>query len=303
MHLSRRALVRLARAPRLSRSSVPLSACHISSQQPLVLVTRRAFADGGRRSGRKKKEDADDEHGQTSGSSTSSSDEKTSSDGAFKPGDLLVMLGGSAVAASFVVRGAAATNILRFAAGGPILAIGAVVSLYEIGGWQLVVAVPASVAAVVAAGHASDTWREGALREEVVSQVRQACPTAPEEVLVMLRTVPACEYETNKLHLKVFWQEDVADGQASTVSRPDAWRLQISAVRSSCLHPWVLTALRADTGSIDITSNEGTGRKLPPQTRHWKANSEEAMRWHTVWQQEVVAEQPALSVAPLAQVE
>merc|ERR1712232_654104 len=104
-------------------------------------------------------------------------------------------LGGSAVAASFVVRGAAAANILRFAAGGPVLAIGAAVSLYEVGGWRLLAAVPACVVAGLAAGHASDSWKEQALKEDVASRIRQACPSAPEKAVAMLLTISATEYE------------------------------------------------------------------------------------------------------------
>lgn len=193
-------------------------------------------------------------------------------------GDKLMLAGASSMIASTVVRTASYAQFLRFAGPGPML-VGAVLSVYELGGWRLLLALPATAGAVAGVGRFAGSMREASLKDEATQELREQCPELPCEALDAIRATPAREYETNRLRLEVEWAAGASTGpdEVAALAFPK-WQVMVEAVRDSPLAPWRLTALRASRALRARPSFEQG--QLPPQTRFWGS----ALEWQIVWQ-------------------
>lgn len=173
--------------------------------------------------------------------------------------------------ASTVIRLGPLANFFRFA--GPVpMVIGAVVSLYELGGWRMFLALPATVGTIVGMRRYSETVKETHMKDEAASELQASCPTVPVDAVDAMRLAPAREFETNRLRLQVEWPPTSAGG-------PE-WQLNVTATRDSPFQPWHVDSIRASQG---IRTPE-KGNIPPPQTRQWRADATSSLEWVTVWQ-------------------
>lgn len=179
-------------------------------------------------------------------------------------GEKLVVFGLGLRGLALLPRFAGSAQLLRFAGVGP-MAVGAAVSLYELGGWRLVLAVPTSVGVAVSASMLTEQKLEEQLKEELLQRLSESS-AVPEKLLLEVRSAKLLNFETNRCKLDV---------QART---PDgiSWHLEVRAERKSFPLQWQMTQLYVRSASA------ATGQtSLPPQTRHWDPQ-QEVLKWSTV---------------------
>lgn len=189
-------------------------------------------------------------------------------------GDKLVILGLSLRGASLIPRLCSFSRVLRFAGTVPML-VGTLVTIYELGGWRLVLSIPVTTAALLGAGKLSDNHFEERLRATVVQELDIGCPDIPRSVIQALEVAPARQYETNSIRLDLLIP--LEDGSGAQ------WRIAACASRKNMSQPWTLTSLQASRGTIDETAR--AHKFLPPQTRNWDCNAA-PVSWQTVYQKE-----------------
>lgn len=188
-------------------------------------------------------------------------------------GDKLVLIGISLRGLSMISRLAPYSRLLRFAGTGP-MAIGALVTVYEVGGWRLLLGIPSTVAMVFVAGQLADGVFEERLRTEVIADLRTGCPDIPEELFCTLQQTPVHHYETNRFRLEV-QLPGVAAGAPH-------WKVFVSGARQHMSQPWSVTKLQASCGAAD--EHKATGIP-PPQTRCWDCNTV-PVQWNLIWQKQ-----------------
>lgn len=169
--------------------------------------------------------------------------------------------------ASLLPRFAMASRWLRFAGAGPML-LGSVVTAYEIGGWRLILGAPALVCGSAAALGLADAKQEARLKSEIASEIRAACPSVPDEVVIALCKAEAREYETNKVKL---------EAECLPTDGDKRWRIEVRGERQLTSLPWSITLLKVSASEAAQTQPSGG---LPPQSRHWGAVSPQ---WKEVW--------------------
>ncbi|CAJ1385960.1 unnamed protein product [Effrenium voratum] len=179
-------------------------------------------------------------------------------------GERLVVLGMGLRGAALLPRLAPAANALRFAGVGP-MAVGAVVSIYELGGWRLMLAVPATLGAVVSASMLTESKLEDHLKEEILKQMGEASGGWPPELLPALREAKVSHYESNRCKV----QAQCGEGALT-------WKVEVHAERRSFPQPWQASKVQVSRGEPGATASA-----LPPQTRHW----EPPLQWSVVWSQ------------------
>lgn len=162
--------------------------------------------------------------------------------------------------------------MLRFAGAGPML-LGAIVSVYELGGWPLLLGLPATIAAFASASNIVEGVWEDQFRDEVIHDLREGCPDIPEGAITALSATRARQYETNRLRLEVQWTADTT-GAAT-------WRIEVRGSRPNLSKPWLVTELRALTARVTERSPDTP----PPQTRFWDSQAPQ-LQWETVWQRQ-----------------
>eukprot|EP00931_Biecheleriopsis_adriatica_P102915 TRINITY_DN77818_c0_g1_i1.p1 TRINITY_DN77818_c0_g1~~TRINITY_DN77818_c0_g1_i1.p1 ORF type:complete len:270 (-),score=36.43 TRINITY_DN77818_c0_g1_i1:60-869(-) len=187
-------------------------------------------------------------------------------------GAKFLLVGALLRGAAMLPRFTAAAPMLRFAGAGP-LAAGAMISVYEIGGWRLVLAIPGTVALGTGASLLMECKLEDKFKDEVLRCLKASNLDIPDHVVESLREVPVCQYETN---LVKFVAEVLED--ASCPSK--RWRIEALGHRSAFPARWSLTSLNVATSKPDIAS---TSFDLPPQTRNWDAQVQRPQWVHT-WQ-------------------
>mmetsp|Transcript_56470 Transcript_56470/g.132452 ORF Transcript_56470/g.132452 Transcript_56470/m.132452 type:complete len:303 (-) Transcript_56470:34-942(-) len=184
-------------------------------------------------------------------------------------GDKLFIFGALLRVAAMLPRFAGGAQALRFAGTGPML-VGAVITVYEIGGWKLVVSIPVVIVAGFAVGNASDEQKAEDFKKNIMQELRTGCPELPEEVYPAIHAASSRQYETNKMILEVVWPQ-------GTDSHPQ-WRCDALAKRSSFLGTWATTSLKV---SHAVESAKDTSTP-PPQTRSWDAHAPQ-MTWQLHW--------------------
>lgn len=182
-------------------------------------------------------------------------------------GDKFVVVGLVLRGAAMLPRFAGSAQLLRFAGVGPMM-LGTVVTAYELGGWKLVLGVPAACLAYAGTSIVADTVLESRLKEEVIRDLQQSCPDVPEEAFEALRQVRACQYETNHVKLQVEWP----------ASGPQ-WRIEVLAERQTSFspQPWSVTKLKMLSARAGMHNGE-----LPPQTRNWDFRVQ-PVQWDLLW--------------------
>jgi len=186
-------------------------------------------------------------------------------------GGVIVIFGAAIRGAATLPRFAAMAGPLRFA-GAPMMLLGSVVSVYELGGWRLLLGIPATAVAAFAGGTVLDARRERTLKEDAVQEVRAGCADVPSDALDALREAPAREYETNRIALDVDWPA------AARAGSTEQWRLHVSASRQNIFKPWSITSLRASHADMSNLKRLGAAGGPPPQTRHWDPEAT-PIRW------------------------
>jgi len=201
------------------------------------------------------------------------------SSGSSGRGEAIGLLGLSGLGLSMILRNPAAARALRIAGPGGMI-LGAIISIYEIGGWRLLLAIPVTLVSYKGAVHFSDQRLEGELKQDVVSAVSSACPQAPEELFAVLHAERGREYETNKFSLEV---------ESARKADGPMWRLELCALRPSRFQAWSLSSLKVLRGEAAQPSlpSGASGSEdpppPPPQTRYW---SRPSVDWQLVWQQQ-----------------
>lgn len=187
-------------------------------------------------------------------------------------GDKMVMLGITLRGFSMIQRLAPMASMLRFAGTGPML-IGAVVTVYELGGWRLVVSIPSTVAAILAASQLADKKWEEDLRREVAQELKMGCPEVPAVVVEALLSAPAHHYETNRIRIEVQCHDDASNNIQ--------WRITLYGTRQRATQPWSASMLQASKGA---TEERCLGAdQPPPQTRFWDGHTP-PVRWQLAWE-------------------
>jgi len=187
-------------------------------------------------------------------------------------GDKIVILGITMRGAAMLPRLAPAARLLRFA-GTPAMVAGTVVTIYEIGGWPLLLGIPTTAAGLFAAGQVADASFGERLRTEIVQDVRAECLNIPAGAIEALQAAPLHQYETNRVRLEVLCPGESSSGQQ--------WKIVVYGTRENMSQPWSVTTLQVSCGVVEEHSlAQGA---LPPQTRSWDRDAA-PMRWKSVWQ-------------------
>merc|ERR1719440_1107468 len=154
-------------------------------------------------------------------------------------GDKLVLVGLSLRGAAMFPQLAGMCRLLRFAGTAPMV-MGAVVTVYEVGGWTGVLAIPTAGVVFATAGTLSDKMFEERLRAEIRQDIAAGCPEAPKELLEAAKLAPMCEYETNRIRLDVKWPAEP--------TTQHEWQIVCYGVRDNMSRPWSVKSLRVSSG-------------------------------------------------------
>mmetsp|Transcript_147861 Transcript_147861/g.474671 ORF Transcript_147861/g.474671 Transcript_147861/m.474671 type:complete len:307 (-) Transcript_147861:234-1154(-) len=199
--------------------------------------------------------------------------EASTSSGSGGRGEAMALLGMTGFGLSMVLRNPATARMLRVAGPGG-MALGLLLSVYDVGGWKLILAIPLAVAGYSGAGYAFDVSKEQQLKGELAAELREACPELPADIAEVIQNAGGCECETNKFRLQTEWQ--------ATKDGPH-WRITCAATRPSRFQPWSISSIEASSGHIELASPRGDGVP-PPQTRVWDSASRGPVRWQVLWQ-------------------
>jgi len=208
-------------------------------------------------------------------------DEKESADGGAQQtpesessrGTTVTLLGMSGFALSLFLRNPLAARVLRVAGPGGML-VGAVLSIYELGGWRLLLSIPVLIVGTSGASHLVDASYEDELKKEVVHDSREGCPEMPLDMIEAVQSAHGRQYETNRIRLYAVCHADQQDAPA--------WSLECLASRPSSFRPWSVTALRVSRASDN--PNAAGDDCPPPQTRYWTPKPSGPSSWQLVWQ-------------------
>merc|ERR1712174_33414 len=114
------------------------------------------------------------------------------------------------------------------------MVFGLLVSIYEVGGWRLILSIPVMFGGGVTLCSVYDTSAEKELKKQVILELCQACPDLPQaEAMEALQAVRGHEYESNCMRFDVQWA-------GSVVGSPQR-RIEIFATRPSKLTSWTVT--------------------------------------------------------------
>lgn len=190
-------------------------------------------------------------------------------------GQALSLLGMTGFGLSMIVRNPIAARSMGVL--GPVgMLMGGLLSLYEVGGWRLILAIPTTLAGIAGAGAMADGSFEQGLREEAAASLAEGCAALPGDVVAAVRQVGrGREYETNRMSMDLEWRPADAESQ-----RPQ-WRVEVLATRPSKFRPWTLSTLRAYQAE-EAAQSSSAGP--PPQSRYWEPNSPGPLTWKLVWQ-------------------
>lgn len=180
-------------------------------------------------------------------------------------GDKFIVAGIALRGAAMLPRFAGAASLLRFAGVGPML-LGTVVSAYELGGWKLIIAVPATCLAFAGTTMYVDTVVEQRVKDEVIRDLHTGCPNVPAAAIEALKGARLCQYETNRMRLQLEWPAE----------NPQ-WRIQVLGERPLVSQPWSVTNLAVSSAKASIDN-----QRLPPQTRNWESRVQ-PVQWEIVW--------------------
>jgi len=181
-------------------------------------------------------------------------------------GDKLVLLGFTLRGAALLPQLISVSRYLRFAGVGPML-VGSVFTVYEIGGWRLLLAIPVTLSGLSCASMISDAHFEERVKVEVLQDLRKDCADIPEEVLSALQAASVKQYETNRMRLDVqILNEYASSGQ---------FRVVVMGSRENMSQPWSISSIEVLRGV-----KEGSGSQPPPQCRYWDS---EPLRWELMW--------------------
>jgi len=189
-------------------------------------------------------------------------------------GTTVTLLGMSGFALSLFLRNPLAARALRIAGPGGML-VGAVISIYEFGGWRLLVSIPLLVAGTSGAGHLLDASYEDKLKKEIAQDLRDGCPEVPPDLMDATQSAHGCQYETNRIRLYAECNMEQQDAAP--------WSLECLATRPSGIQPWSVSALRVSRAG-DQRRREGGDGCPPPQTRFWNPEHGGPVSWQLVWQ-------------------
>merc|ERR1719476_846292 len=132
------------------------------------------------------------------------------------------------------------------------MAFGAILSLYDLGGWRLLVALPITFAGFCGASYYSDGQNEALLKGQVEELLLAECPQLPREFTQELQGARGIEFENNKLRLNATWEV-----QPSVPSEPSHWRIECLATRTSKFGCWSISSLQVSTGGPGGESHFG----------------------------------------------
>eukprot|EP00930_Biecheleria_cincta_P059122 TRINITY_DN44881_c0_g1_i1.p1 TRINITY_DN44881_c0_g1~~TRINITY_DN44881_c0_g1_i1.p1 ORF type:complete len:253 (+),score=39.15 TRINITY_DN44881_c0_g1_i1:66-824(+) len=183
-------------------------------------------------------------------------------------GEKLLAVGMLLRGAAFLPRLASAAPMLRFAGVGP-MALGAVVSVYEIGGWRLVLAIPGSVAVAAGASTFTESRLEEKLKQEIITELHCNCDGLPHDASEALHGACLRQYETNFAKL-------IVELPAQAVGK---WRIEVSCQRQCFPSAWSVVTLRVLRSAVI----EGLHETLPPQTRNWRTDAPPT-KWELFWE-------------------
>lgn len=272
--------VRKHRAPVLQTQLTPPKPKHESRRDILVILERRGFASQGA-AGSRGENPEDKREGKKLGDKTKKDGDESAAredagDSAPAAGPAMTMLGASGFAASIFLQSPVAKGALRVLGPGGML-IGALMTIYELGGWRLIFSIPLLIGGGSALCNVIDGSAEQTFKEAVLREVQEGFPELPAGVEEALKTATAKEYETNRLCLQA--ECDVEEGGKASRSR-----LYVLAKRESRFQPWVATTITASRGVPKEIPAGGVGQP-PPQTRYWSAEGGQ-MEWKVVWQRQ-----------------
>eukprot|EP00928_Gymnodinium_smaydae_P028760 TRINITY_DN2184_c1_g1_i8.p1 TRINITY_DN2184_c1_g1~~TRINITY_DN2184_c1_g1_i8.p1 ORF type:complete len:346 (-),score=47.07 TRINITY_DN2184_c1_g1_i8:634-1584(-) len=215
--------------------------------------------------------ESDTSEGKDDGKGDSARQERTSN-----RGEAISWLGLSGFGLSLILRNPVAARALRIAGPAGMLA-GMVLSIYEVGGWRLLISIPVFLVGLSGAGNLLNAWHESRLKQDIVNDLKVGCPELTSDVLDALQLEHGHEYETNRLRLAVECRQEASEGIAT------AWRVECKASRTSGLHPWSVVDLQASRGTA--IRDEASDGQPPPQTRFWDSSGQGVrFTWQVVWQ-------------------
>jgi len=265
--------------PPLWLQSAQRGEVHLSGKQSVLSLAAARHLSSSSGAPNKGKHPVDDGHSKSEGTGdrvteTASSQREQGDTKAEHPaetwGDKLFLVGAFMRVAAMLPRFAGSARFLRFAGTGPMIA-GAIITVYEIGGWKLVVAIPVAIAAGAAASTASDSRFERQFKESLVAELQEGCPEVPQDVLEALVSSAGKQYETNRMRIEVQWPTN--GGEAPQ------WRCEVLAKRSSFLQSWSPTLISVSRAVVD---RQGYAGGLPPQTRNWDTRAP-PVTWQPYW--------------------
>merc|ERR1711879_329643 len=80
--------------------------------------------------------------------------------------------------------------------------LGSVVTLYELGGWRLLLGIPATGASLAVISRFANGLYAERFRADLIRDLSEGCPQIPADVVELLRTAEVCEIETNRVRLE-----------------------------------------------------------------------------------------------------
>merc|ERR1712217_440898 len=114
--------------------------------------------------------------------------------------------------------------------------LGLVVTMYELGGWRLLLGIPATAASLAMISRFADGLYAEKFRDDLIHDLSVGCPQVPADVVELLRIAEVCEIETNRVRLEV-----------QTSTRPGSvtkWRVVACGTRENISQPWNVRALQ-----------------------------------------------------------
>lgn len=187
-------------------------------------------------------------------------------------GDKMVLLGLSMRGAAMLPQLVSVSRLLRFAGAGPML-LGSIVTIYEIGGWKLLLGIPATAASLTAIGKIANQLHAERFRSDIAHDLSVGCPNIPADLVELLPTAEVHEVETNRVRMEVEW---------TTSPGRNHWRIVAYGTRENMWQPWNVRTLQVSCGVEDACD---FARGLPPQSRDWDCNTV-PLRWEVIWQKQ-----------------
>eukprot|EP00931_Biecheleriopsis_adriatica_P059537 TRINITY_DN35633_c0_g1_i2.p1 TRINITY_DN35633_c0_g1~~TRINITY_DN35633_c0_g1_i2.p1 ORF type:complete len:266 (-),score=50.51 TRINITY_DN35633_c0_g1_i2:10-807(-) len=126
------------------------------------------------------------------------------------------------------------------------------------------------IAAYATNSTALEPPRRERLGRAAAEEIKEACPSVPQEALDALVRAEGKEFATNNLRLEAAWPPSGVEASAGNERH---WRVEIVASRSFGWQDWSADRVRVlcDT-PVPADKNPS---KLPPQTRDWNASAQQ----------------------------